>query len=273
MRNAASRALKVLVACLLVVTIPVALDNTRMAHAGSTTFRTFQHNAAIHYTGAINHITLHESPLVVTGQELCRSGYNNLKLLMEGNRGYRVFGIATVTSSGLCGGQGGQINLVGSLGTWSGEVFRQHYASQAPGDGTNRGLVCMKSSAYLLSWWLCSTHITPTSVSHAENQLAHMKNVGLFINDRAVIIGGDLQRRPWESGVSPFYSSFVESDQTMNSFTYDNDPGDPLNKKIDYIFSIGLRTDAAFGVARVGCGASQTGSDHCFVHGTHRFLW
>lgn len=66
-----------------------------------------------------------------------------------------------------------------------------------------------------------------------------------------------------------WYTGFFEVDQTENKFTFDNDA--TLVKKIDYIFSIKLRTEAGFGVARVGCGA-ETASDHCFIHGYNRFV-
>lgn len=267
-RRSANRALAVTLAVLLAV---VAVRPSDPAAAGSSNFRTFQHNIKLIFSGAINYITVHDPPLLITGQEFCRQGYEDMKAALEGGRGYRVVGIATVPSSSLCSGRDGQINLVASRGTLLENPLRGHFPTQASGDGSNRGYACLSSGAYLLAWWVCSTHLTSRTAAAATAQANEMRNVAFWINDRAVIVGGDFNRTPGQSGPAAWYNSFFESDQTNNSFTFNADV--TPTKKIDYMFSIALRTDAAFGVARVGCTDLQTGSDHCFVHGTHRFLW
>jgi endonuclease/exonuclease/phosphatase family metal-dependent hydrolase len=170
-----------------------------------------------------------------------------------------------------CGGGDGLISLVASRGTKLQE-FRQNYRVQSEPHVT-RGFVCMKSQAYLLSWWACSTHVTAKGADTATSQIAYLRGVALVLNDRPVIVSGDFNRTPGQSGPVKWRESFVEVDQRYNRATYDNDPGDPLTKKLDYTFSMRLRTDAPTGSARLGCGQTQSTSDHCFLHGTLRFLY
>lgn len=245
------------------------------AAAGPTLVRTFDHNVKLNRTGAINFISANDPPLIITAQEVCRSQYDSLKSALQ-SRGYTVWGLATVSSSFPCseigGGPDGGIIMTASLGSSPGPPLRGYYSAQAPGDTTRRGYVCKDSSFIFLSWWACSTHITPNSASYAVQQSTSMRNIAFFINDRAVVVGGDFNRKPWQSGPADWANGFAEADSTNNSFTYKNPPYGATYKKIDYIFSMRLRTDAGFGVARVGCGAMQTSSDHCFIHGYMRFL-
>ncbi|MCU1497268.1 MAG: hypothetical protein JWM47_1221, partial [Acidimicrobiales bacterium] len=190
---------------------------------------------------------------------------------------YTVWGQVTVGSSFPCGeingAEDGGILLTATLGSVTIGPVRSSFTVQAPLDTTTRGYSCVRASYFLLTWWVCSTHITPKSNSAghdwAEEQADAMRNLAYYLNDRAVIVGGDFNRRPTEPGPAGWVNSFAEADSTGQVDTYNNDTA-PY-KKIDYIFSIRIRTDAAYGIARVGCG-SQTASDHCFMHGYLRFL-
>ena len=244
------------------------------ADAASTIVRTFDHNVRLTSIGAIDYISRTDAPLMITAQEVCRSQYTTLKSRLA-SRGYTVWGIAGVSNSGPCRSangttQDGAISLVASLGSSPGGPVRAFFGPQASGDSTRRGYVCLKSTTYLLTWRLCSTHITPNSVYYAVAQADAMRNVALYINDRAVIVGGDFSRRPYESGPAAWTNSFSEADGSRNLFTYDI--RNRLTKKIDYIFAIRLRTDSGYGAARVGCSIYETTSDHCFIHGYLRFL-
>lgn len=140
------------------------------------------------------------------------------------------------------------------------------------------GWVCLEASAYLYSWRACSGHAEASDESIAVNNALELKNIGLFINDRPVMIGADLNRRPLESGPSSFYTSFDEVDQNgpaagslgdiRGAFTFSRYPYGGPYKKIDYMFSIKLRMTPAFGVATVpNQNPSASDSDHTFVYG------
>jgi endonuclease/exonuclease/phosphatase family metal-dependent hydrolase len=240
------------------------------AEGGSTTFRTFQHNVEQKHWGSIKYIVEHDPPLIVTAQELCADSVLSVRHLLEAH-GYRVATHTAAKGSTPCGGKDGLISLVASRGTML-KAIDQNYPAQSDPRVT-RGFVCMKSQAYLLSWWACSTHITAHGADTATSQIAYLRGVAMVLNDRPVIVSGDFNRTPGQSGPVKWRESFVEVDQRYNRATYDNDPGDPLTKKLDYTFSMRLRTDAPTGSARVGCGPTRATSDHCFVHGKLRFLY
>ncbi|MGI8939939.1 MAG: endonuclease/exonuclease/phosphatase family protein [Iamia sp.] len=250
----------------------VVAPQGKPAIATPAVFRPFQHAIQLYNDGAIDYISNYDPPLMITGQQFCRQAYDPTKLKLI-SRGYIAAGRTTVYNSPPCGGSvDGEIVLVASKGTHVQPTIRQPFAHQDPNDGTLRSYVCVGATFYLRAWWTCSTHITPNSEFFATAQADEMRSVAAYLNDRPVIVGGDFNRQQGQSGPAAWYNGFHESDEGAANYgkdTFDNDHG--LYKKIDYIFSGKLRTDAAYGVARVGCG-NQTGSDHCFIHGTHRFL-
>lgn len=235
---------------------------------GAVGFRTFQHNAQRTAIGALLYIADADPPLIITAQELCRNEYTLLKTFLE-DRGYVVYARATVGAGATgCAGLDGQIVMAASRGSQV-NLLRGPFAHQAPDDGSERSYACVSATVYLLFWWGCSAHLTPNDVLSNVAQSNNMRDIASLINDRAVIVGGDFQRRPYEAGPKDWKPSFHEADEYDDSPTFDNDVS--VYKKIDYIFSIKLRTDAGYGQARVGCG-SATASHHCFIHGYHNFV-
>lgn len=184
-------------ACLIVMT-GVTMVQARPVEA-ATNFRTFQHNVQLNKIGAMRYIIGHDPPLMVTGQEFCRNDFNFMRYLLL-QQGYTVYGRHGVDESNLCGGLNGAILLVASLGTAGPTVLDGPFVTQAPGDETLRTYICMSASVYLLAWWVCSTHITPTTVHAAVSQSTEMREQALGLSDRAVIVGGDFNRQPFESG-------------------------------------------------------------------------
>ena len=238
------------------------------AAAGSTPFSVFQHNVLRSHYGSIKYVVEHDPPLIVTAQELCLDGLRELEGLLEGH-GYSVDYHVGYPSLRTCDGPG-LISMVATRGVF-GDSFWQDYPAQVE-RGVYRGFVCIQASAYLLSWWACSTHITAATGAAAVSQSDYLRDVAFVLNDRPVIVAGDFNRTPNQTGPAGWRQSFVEVDQRANRPTYDNDPGDPLTKKIDFIFSMRLRTDVAGSGPRLGCGRLQTNSDHCFLHGRLRFI-
>lgn len=93
-------------------------------------------------------------------------------------------------------------------------------------------------------------------------QSNHMRSVALYLNDRAVIVGGDFNRLPLKPSIPEWIQTFHEGDEQETDATHSRG-------KIDYVWSIRYRTNAGLGDAVVGCDGK---SDHCFVFSAHQFL-
>lgn len=183
---------------------------------GAVGFRTFQHNAQRTAIGALLYIADADPPLIITAQELCRNEYTLLKTFLE-DRGYVVYARATVGAGATgCAGLDGQIVMAASRGSQV-NLLRGPFAHQAPDDGSERSYACVSATVYLLFWWGCSAHLTPNDVLSNVAQSNNMRDIASLINDRAVIVGGDFQRRPYEAGPKDWKPSFHEAEPPPTS--------------------------------------------------------
>ncbi len=258
-----SRPKRAIVVGVLLIVITYAGFPTPRAEA-ATTFQALTHNIAGFHDDEVRYITASSAPLVVNVQEVCEYRYSDLVWHL-GTRGYGTAAYIPRYNSTFCWGDVYMIHATrGDFARTEGDVLAGSFPSsiQAAGDGARRGYVCVRAGIYYQSWWGCSTHITPNSAYFAAAQSNHMRSIAFYLNDRAVIVGGDFNRLPDEPSMPEWYWSFHEGDERISERTQSRG-------KIDYVWSIRGRTNAAFGDAQVGCGGI---SDHCYLLSTHQFL-
>lgn len=291
------------VACLVLV----SQLKPMVAEASPYTFRSFQHNVRYTYIGAINSASQNASkkPLVISAQELCRDEYTTLRSNLI-SRGYTVYGFRMAPAghtAAACHGTDGAIVMVASIGA-SYKLGSSEIPLRGPFPGQSsvvkNGYVCIRQAAFLYGWHVCSTHMSSSSEAAAVAQSNYMKDVAAFLNDRPIMVGGDFNRTPTQTGPNAWYSSFDEVDQTgpmpsfrggvRGSYTYKwyrgsgttngvlrscNPPDWSLSytvcKKIDYFFSGKIRMTAGFGLAEMTYNPAATYSDHLFLWGYNQF--
>lgn len=252
----------VAIGLLLAVSAYAALPTPRAEAA--TTFQALTHNIRRINDDEVRYITAVARPLVVSVQEVCEPIYNNLAWHM-GTYGYATVVYAAQRNIVACYGDIFVVHGTrGEFTRGSADVIIHAYPPhmQADNDPARRGFVCVRAGIYYTSWWGCSTHITPSDSYYAAAQSNHMRSTAMYLNDRAVIVGGDFNLTLFHASMPEWQRAFHEGDERQNDPTFGAN-------KIDYIWSIKYRTSAAFGDADVGCGGR---SDHCYILSTHQFL-
>lgn len=246
LRHPALRTCARVFATVVLIEVGLVIHESKPAAAASN-FRVYDHNVQGYYTNAALDMAANDPPLMFTLQEVCKSTYVNLEATLR-YRGYLV-GLSQPSSlrSEVCDGGPGGYNVVATKGApLSYGPIGGYFGHQDQSDTGEQSWVCF-SATYGYSWWVCSSHLHASSPLYATAQSEEMRTIALgdYLAGRAVIVGMDSNRTPYQTGAYEWYGSFYEADQTRDNRglpTYRNHVD--LSKKIDHIYSLKLVTTA-----------------------------